>query len=60
MFAGDEDGYLMAFNASSGELLWKLNTGSRIATAPITYQVQGRQYVTVASGGSLLTFALPE
>jgi alcohol dehydrogenase (cytochrome c) len=60
VFAGDEDGYLMAFNASSGELLWKLNTGSRIATAPITYQVQGRQYVTVASGGSLLTFALPE
>jgi alcohol dehydrogenase (cytochrome c) len=60
IFAGDEDGYLMAFNASSGELLWKLNTGSRIATAPITYMVKSRQYVTVASGGTLITLALPE
>jgi alcohol dehydrogenase (cytochrome c) len=60
VFAGDEDGYLMAFNASSGELLWKLNTGSRIASSPITYAVNGRQYVTIPSGGSLVTFALPQ
>ena len=60
VFAGDEDGYLMAFHASSGELLWKLNTGSRIATAPITYTVKKRQYITVASGGSLIAFAIPE
>ena len=60
IFAGDEDGYFMAFHAASGELLWKRNTGSRIASSPVTYVVAGRQYVTIASGGALVTFALPE
>ena len=60
IFAGDEDGYLMAFNARTGENLWKLNTGTRLVTAPITYEVDGRQYVTMPSGGAVLTFALPK
>jgi len=59
VFAGDEDGYLMAFNAKTGKNLWKMNTGARLVTSPITYEVEGRQYVTMPSGGSLLTFALP-
>lgn len=60
LFAGDEDGYLMAFDAKEGKLLWKLNTGNRLVTAPITYRIDGRQYVTMPSGSALLTFALPE
>jgi alcohol dehydrogenase (cytochrome c) len=60
VFSGDEDGYLMAFDARSGKNLWKLNTGNRLVTAPITYSVNNRQYVTMASGGAILTFALPE
>jgi Glucose dehydrogenase len=60
IFSGDEDGYLMAFDARSGKLLWKINTGNRLVTAPITYLLDGRQYVTMPSGGALLTFALPE
>jgi alcohol dehydrogenase (cytochrome c) len=59
IFAGDEDGYLMAFDAKTGKILWKLNTGNRLVTAPITYVVEGRQYVTMPSGSALLTFALP-
>jgi alcohol dehydrogenase (cytochrome c) len=49
----------MAFNARTGKNLWKMNTGARLVTSPITYEVDGRQYVTMPSGGSLLTFALP-
>ena len=60
MFAGDEDGYFMAFDARNGKLLWKLNTGNRLVTSPITYMMDGRQYVTMPSGSALLTFALPE
>ncbi len=60
IFAGDEDGYLMAFEAQTGKLLWKINTGSAIKTAPITYLVSGRQYITIPSGAAVLTFALPE
>ncbi len=60
LFAGDEDGYLMAFDARTGKNLWKLNTGTRIASSPITYMIDGRQFVTIPSGSSILTFALPE
>jgi alcohol dehydrogenase (cytochrome c) len=60
IFSGDEDGYFMAFDAKTGKLLWKLNTGNRLVTSPITYMNEGRQYVTMPSGGALLTFALPD
>ncbi|MEJ7606901.1 MAG: PQQ-binding-like beta-propeller repeat protein [Bryobacteraceae bacterium] len=59
IFAGDEDGYLMAFDAS-GKILWRFNTGNRLVTAPITYMAEGRQYITMPSGSALLTFALPK
>lgn len=58
IFSGDEDGYLMAFDAQNGQNLWKMNTGNRLVTAPITYVVEGRQYVTMPSGAAVLTFAL--
>jgi alcohol dehydrogenase (cytochrome c) len=60
IFAGDEDGYLMAFDALNGKNLWKINTGTRLVTSPITYSVNGRQYLTMPSGGAILTLALPE
>ena len=59
IFAGDEDGYLMAFDARSGKTLWKLYTGNRLVSAPITWELKGRQYVTMPSGAALITFALP-
>ena len=60
IFAGDEDGYLMAFDAKNGKLLWKLNTGNRLVTGPITYMVNGRQYITMPSGAAVITFALSQ
>jgi alcohol dehydrogenase (cytochrome c) len=59
VFAGDEDGYLMALEADTGKLLWRVNTGSRLVTSPITYELNGKQYLTMPSGSALLTFALP-
>jgi alcohol dehydrogenase (cytochrome c) len=60
IFAGDEDGYLMALNSRTGKLLWRVNTGNRLVTSPITYELDGKQYVSMPSGAALLTFALPE
>ena len=60
IFAGDEDGYLMAFEAKSGKNLWKFNTGNRLVSSAITYMVGGRQYVAMLSGAAMLTFALGE
>lgn len=59
IFAGDEDGYLMAFDARSGRNLWKFYTGNRLVSAPITWELKGRQYITMPSGAALITFALP-
>jgi glucose dehydrogenase len=39
-------------------LLWKAALGGDVAAGPITYSVEGRQYVAVSAGSSLYTFAL--
>jgi alcohol dehydrogenase (cytochrome c) len=39
--------------------LWRVNTGNRLVTSPITYEVDGKQYVSMPSGGVVLTFGLP-
>ncbi len=51
VFTGDMRGYFMAFDAHSGTLLWQFQTGSGIIGSPITYELDGTQYVAVPSGG---------
>jgi alcohol dehydrogenase (cytochrome c) len=60
VFTGTRDGYFLVLDARTGELLWKANLGSQVFAAPMTYQANGRQYVAVISGLTLVTFALPE
>lgn len=60
LFTGGREGYFQALNARTGALLWKVNLGGEIVAGPITYQVDGKQYVTIASGNGLFTFALRE
>lgn len=50
VFTGNPEGYLMAFDAKSGELLYKFNTGSGIVSSPITWEQDGEQFVTIVSG----------
>jgi alcohol dehydrogenase (cytochrome c) len=59
VFGGDMDGNVMAFDAASGANLWYFQTGSAIYAAPITYMLDGRQFVLVPSGTTLFAFALP-
>jgi alcohol dehydrogenase (cytochrome c) len=51
VFTGDMRGHFMALDARSGALLWEFRTGSGIIGSPITYELDGRQYVAVPSGG---------
>jgi mono/diheme cytochrome c family protein len=44
-------GYFMALDAHSGAVLWQFQTGSGIIGSPITYELDGRQYLAVPSGG---------
>ena len=39
-------------------MLWKASLGGQIANGPITYSVDGKQYVSTISGNSLVTFGL--
>jgi alcohol dehydrogenase (cytochrome c) len=59
VFAGDREGYLIALDARTGKPLWKFQTGGVVIAPPVTYSLDGKQYVAVASGGTLITFALP-
>ncbi|MBK8960760.1 MAG: PQQ-binding-like beta-propeller repeat protein [Proteobacteria bacterium] len=56
VFEGRADGLFVAYNATTGDELWKVNVGSGITAAPITYTVDGKQQVAlmVGWGGSAL------
>jgi alcohol dehydrogenase (cytochrome c) len=60
VFGGDMDGNVMAFEAATGKNMWHFQTGSSIYAAPVTYMLDGRQYVVLAAGTTLFSFALPE
>lgn len=60
LFTGSREGYFSALDARDGKLLWKVSVGGEIAMGPMTYQVNGRQYVAFAAGASLFTFALKQ
>jgi len=52
LFVGQVDGNLVAYDAKTGDQLWKFQTGWGISAPPMTYEVDGVQYVAVASGGN--------
>jgi alcohol dehydrogenase (cytochrome c) len=59
VFSGDGQGNLIALDAASGHDLWHIMLGAPIRTAAMSYAVDARQYITIAAGGALFTFALP-
>jgi len=50
VFTGTPEGYLKAFDAKSGQELWKFQTGSGVVGTPVTWEMDGEQYVAVVSG----------
>ena len=58
LFAGARSGYFQALSARTGKLLWRASLGGQIVNGPMTYEVDGTQYVAVIAGNSLSTFAL--
>ena len=51
VFTGNQEGYVMAIDDSSGKVLWKLRTGSAVRGQPITWKSGKRQFVAFGSGG---------
>jgi alcohol dehydrogenase (cytochrome c) len=58
VFAGGRDGHFFALDARSGELLWKINLGGTVASGPITFMADGRQFVAVSADNALYVFGL--
>jgi glucose dehydrogenase len=52
VFIGEGDGYFNAYNSQTGELLWQAKSEFGVNAPPITYTVDGVQYIAVASGGN--------
>jgi len=59
IFAGDREGYFIALDAKTGKVLWKFQTGGTVIAPPVSYMFEGKQYIAVAAGASMITFTLP-
>jgi mono/diheme cytochrome c family protein len=61
VFQGRADGKVTAYRATTGEALWNFDAGVGIAAAPMTYEIDGTQYVAVLAGwgGSMVLYNLP-
>jgi alcohol dehydrogenase (cytochrome c) len=58
VFGGDLAGTLRAFDAATGKVLWETNVGAMITGHPVTFAVDGRQFVAVSTGRSNMTGGL--
>jgi alcohol dehydrogenase (cytochrome c) len=58
LFAGGRDGQFLALDARSGKLLWETSLGPSVSAGPMTYAVNGKQYVSIQAGSALFTFSL--
>ena len=59
-FTGDALGNFLALETKTGKTLWHAGSGGHIESSPITYELDGRQYVITSSGGVLFAWALPD
>ena len=58
LFAGDAAGWFRAFDQMTGEVLWETDLGAQVTGYPVTYAVDGEQYIAVSTGGSLTLMGL--
>ncbi len=59
VFTGDAEGNFIALEAASGKALWHFQCGASVYSSPMSFAIDGKQYVAVAAGSALFTFALP-
>jgi alcohol dehydrogenase (cytochrome c) len=61
IFSGDAEGNLLALDSRSGKLLWRYQMGAPLhGTSPITFMLDGRQFLVVPAGTTLMAWALPQ
>ena len=58
LFGGDGSGNFVAYDPSNGDAIWHAGLGANPSNAPITFMLDGRQFVVVGAGDSLYAFTL--
>jgi alcohol dehydrogenase (cytochrome c) len=58
-FTGDAWGNFLALDSNDGKTLWHAGSGAQSQSSPITYELDGRQYVMTSSGGVMFAWTLP-
>ncbi len=58
VFTGEKEGYFEAFDARTGKLLYRFQTGGIINSPPVSYSLNGKQYVAVTAGSSVIAFGV--
>jgi alcohol dehydrogenase (cytochrome c) len=59
LFFGDDAESFEAVDAATGKPMWHFNTGQGMTASPMSYSVGGKQYVAIAAGSDIFSFALP-
>jgi alcohol dehydrogenase (cytochrome c) len=59
LFYGDPNGDFVAVDERDGKALWNFPTNEIIKSSPMTYTVNGKQFVALAAGPSIVAFGLP-
>ena len=59
VFGGSEEGNIFALDADTGAPLWSFYAGRPTRTNPMSYEIDGTQYVVMAAGAAIFVFALP-
>ncbi|MFL6414530.1 MAG: PQQ-dependent dehydrogenase, methanol/ethanol family, partial [Bryobacteraceae bacterium] len=59
-FYGETGGSFAAVDAQTGKSFWHFNTGAQWKASPMTYAIDGKQYVVTAAGSTVLCFGLPD
>ena len=57
---GDGSGNVLVLDTKDGKTLWHAGTGAGMQSSPITYELDGRQYIMTSSGSVLFAWALPD
>jgi alcohol dehydrogenase (cytochrome c) len=60
VITGDSVGNVIALDSTSGKMLWHAGTGQQMVSSPISYELDGHQYIMTSSGGVLFAWRLPE
>jgi alcohol dehydrogenase (cytochrome c) len=58
LFTGDPSGNLIAYDPGTGKILWHFRVGANVSNGPMTFTLDGKQYLIVGAGDTLFAFAI--